>query len=78
MTFNFLEITCTGVPDIENGERIYDRQPLPNGNFSYSTEVLYRCENDFSLSGVTTRRCLGNGSSPVGFFDDMEPVCDPG
>ena len=28
--------------------------------------------------GVTTRRCLGNGESTVGFFDDMAPVCDPG
>lgn len=77
-SYPHLEITCAGVPEIDNGERVYDRMPLPNGDYSYDTEVLYRCNNDFSLSGVTTRRCTGNGESTVGLFDDMAPVCDPG
>ena len=66
------------MPNIENGEKVYDREPLPNGYFPYNTDVLYRCNNDFTLSGVITRRCTGNGESTIGFFDDKTPVCDPG
>lgn len=73
-----IEITCASVPNVENGMMEFSSPSLPNGNFPYDTEVLYRCNNDFSLQGVTVRRCSGNGNSTVGMFDNVAPECNLG
>lgn len=76
MLFPYIEITCPGVPDLENGERDYDTAPLENGNYAFEVEARYICENDFTLQGVTTRHCDGDGTSVNGSFDDTAPICD--
>ena len=77
MLFPYSEITCPAVPILENGERIlYSEDPLENGNFAFDVEILYRCFNDYTLQGVTTRHCDGDGTSVIGSFDGMAPMCD--
>ena len=77
MLFPYSEITCPAVPILENGEGIlYSQDPLENGNFAFDVEILYRCSNDYTLQGVTARHCDGDGTSVIGSFDGMAPMCD--
>jgi len=41
----------------------------------YGTVATYSCDEGFILQGSLIRSCSGDGSTPLGAFDGVEPVC---
>ena len=66
-------ITCSELSLIENGEITLD--PDSTSPFDYGTTASYDCDEGFFLQGESNRTCGGDGSSTVGIFDGVAPVC---
>ncbi len=73
---NFAEITCSPLADPINGNVLYSAATDGVGNYVFDVTADHSCDAGFSLVGVNTRTCTGDGSSINGAFDGVAPTCE--
>ncbi len=66
-------ITCTSLSPVDNAVITYS--PDTTSPFDLETSALHSCVDGFFLSGSSTRRCEGDGSSTSGMWSGSAPIC---
>ncbi len=68
--YNFVAITCSALAQIINGTISYE-----SSTFGFGSSATHSCMDGFFLSGSSTRRCEGDGSSTSGIWSGSAPIC---
>ena len=83
-SFPFLAaIICPALSEPMNGQVNYSNASssviIVNNQFriKFGTTATYTCVKGFSLVGVNTKNCTGDGSSTIGAFSGIDnPTCE--
>ncbi len=59
-----------------NGAVTYNSTASENGDFDLFVMATYNCDTGFFLVGDNSTTCTGNGSSIIGAFDGLVPICE--
>ena len=69
MTFSFVVMNCTFLPDLNNGMVSYN--PQGQDQTLVGATATYTCDTGYTLNGNNTRTCQASGT-----WSGTAPTCD--